>query len=466
MRLSNVSRRLGVTIAAFAIAGGAATVVSTALAQGAQAAAIPSAITGISLSMPDGSPLNPDGISNTASIRVTAQWSIPDGAAAGDTFSLRLPTQFAGSSMTFSLKTPDQSTAGTCAVADLEVLCTLSAYVDTHNDVHGNLWFTSSLDVDVTGTGVPVVIDFDIVGVDPITVIVDGPTPLTPSEAHKYGGWREGVTAWEIFLPDSINSLPTASILDTPGPGQKCTSEGLPRVSLEGYISSGHAESLGSIAVIQNGDGTFTIPLPSPLASQFPGYPQYAVYYECDITDAKILTYTNKATIFGNDSPITDVTSSTDASSGGGDGTGETPTPIPTDDPSDSPSATPTVDPSDSPSATPTADPSDSPSASPSADPSDSPSATPTSDPSDSPSATPTADPSDAPSTTPTEDPTDAPSTAGLAPSSSATATGTPIPTLASTGSSSGTVTGAGMLAIFGGLAVLVLARRTKRSDS
>lgn len=79
-------------------------------------------------------------------LRIDAEWSVPNGATAGETFGITLPPEFgiagAGS---FSIAAPDSpdSTVANCAVSDdvaPVVTCTLTDYVNGLDDIAGHLW--------------------------------------------------------------------------------------------------------------------------------------------------------------------------------------------------------------------------------------------------------------------------------------------------------------------------------------
>lgn len=79
-------------------------------------------------------------------IDVSGTWSVPDSAKAGDSFTLQLPKEInvQGGGQQFFLKTADGSIAGTGTIdrSTNKVTFTLSAYVDTHNNVGGSFTLT------------------------------------------------------------------------------------------------------------------------------------------------------------------------------------------------------------------------------------------------------------------------------------------------------------------------------------
>lgn len=77
------------------------------------------------------------------SVQVSAAWAVPDGAAAGDTFTLGLPDLFSAVSVApFALVTASGETMGECVVTGKPavVRCTLNAAVEGRQGVHGTLW--------------------------------------------------------------------------------------------------------------------------------------------------------------------------------------------------------------------------------------------------------------------------------------------------------------------------------------
>jgi hypothetical protein len=134
-----------------------------------------------------------------------ATWAVPDSATAGDTFTVNFPAAVEGYSNEFDMRDPDGEVIGHCIVDIDSFVCTLSDYVDTHNNVSGWVEFTATFR---EGTTEDHVIFETGNGVD-IIVPVDGgvgvPDKPVPTEVQKYGYLLiDGETIrWEIVLPGS-----------------------------------------------------------------------------------------------------------------------------------------------------------------------------------------------------------------------------------------------------------------------
>lgn len=153
-------------------------------------------------------------------IAFEATWAVPDSATAGDTFRLAFPTSpsLTGIRDSFPLTAPDGQTIGTCEVSTGELVCTLTDYVDSHDDVSGTLHFRARADEETTLTEIP----FTTGGGTVVSVEVPGgigpvpefPAPTTP---HKWGD----VTldgrhiSWGVNIPSSALSGEAPSLTDT-----------------------------------------------------------------------------------------------------------------------------------------------------------------------------------------------------------------------------------------------------------
>ena len=138
---------------------------------------------------------------------VTATWAAPTGATAGDTFSLSFPSPVEAYASHFDLKDDTGAVVGSCDVGASSFLCTLNDYVDTHQNVRGNLWFhAKASEVTDTGslifeTGNQVQISVDVPG-GPIGPGIEYPFPTGVDKS----GWfdSDGQTiSWRVYVPAS-----------------------------------------------------------------------------------------------------------------------------------------------------------------------------------------------------------------------------------------------------------------------
>lgn len=116
-------------------------------AQAASAAPIvtyPNAVSNISITHEDGSdgPLN-----QWDAVRITADWSVPDGATAGQTFGMTLPPEFSNyGAGDFEITDPETGEVmATCVIASgsaPEVVCTLAESVSGREQVGGSFWIS------------------------------------------------------------------------------------------------------------------------------------------------------------------------------------------------------------------------------------------------------------------------------------------------------------------------------------
>lgn len=148
------------------------------------------------------------GVNVGEQIRIDAAWSVPDGAAAGQTFGFTLPEEFAGFNGTFSIPSKDDpsQTVANCTVssdAAPVVTCTLTDYVTGRTGIEGTLWFVAKTDKATTDTTVDFVVDGKITPVDiPGGGIIPGkPLPGTPAKWSSLTD--DGKIAWVVAIPGS-----------------------------------------------------------------------------------------------------------------------------------------------------------------------------------------------------------------------------------------------------------------------
>lgn len=99
--------RIIAAMTAVILGGGATIAVATATA--ANAAELSGVITNIDYAQP-----MPDPFPVGTTARFVADWTLPDSAQPGDTFTITLPTELAGTPATFPLVVPGTTEAGIC----------------------------------------------------------------------------------------------------------------------------------------------------------------------------------------------------------------------------------------------------------------------------------------------------------------------------------------------------------------
>lgn len=294
----------------------------------AQAADIPGAVTNMVVRYPTGTPVPPDGpVLGTELLRLTADWAVPDGSSAGDTFGFTMPIYFGVADVTFNLTTETGATAGTCRLLERDVTCTLGTHANGRVGLHGTLWFNDRISVEDTEIGNTITLDFGTAG--QTTVTISDPSEPNPAKASKYGGLYDSEVEWVVYLPNSVHGLDNVTVTDTPGPGQKCPAAGT-SVDLYGirthadrqYIRTLRAEEVSSV-----GDG-FRVSFINNWRANDAGVvqddiPQYYLQFECDRTDTSLDKYTNQATITADEYTTEVVSGEVHAITGGGSVNGD-----------------------------------------------------------------------------------------------------------------------------------------------
>ncbi|WP_030149381.1 SpaA isopeptide-forming pilin-related protein [Mycetocola saprophilus] len=168
----------------------------------------PDAISNIHLAKADGStgPLN-----QWETVKITADWSVPDGAKPGETFGMTLPEEFSrAGTPTFDITDPDTGAVmATCAIADgnaPEVVCTLSETVAGKENIGGSLWMSAEASRSTTNETVTFDINNKLVLVDlpgEGGIITEDLTE--PVEPVKYSSKTatDGRFMWSIRVPAS-----------------------------------------------------------------------------------------------------------------------------------------------------------------------------------------------------------------------------------------------------------------------
>lgn len=295
----------------------------------AQAAEVPGAVTDVRL--------EETLATSWSQMRLQLDWKVPDGTDAGDTFTLRLPEQLqATDGLRFGLKDASGNVVANADVDGELVTFTMTDYAETHTGVHGSAWFwvrfTSAVE---PGDDLSLVFE---VGSTTFTdtITVEAPGPDDPRSALKWQRWetddageREDRFLWAIDGPVVQENMvgSTYQIVDTPGPGQEIDCEA---VSVWSGTRDGSwadptfvAEDRWNLECGPNQVSVTVKPTTDEIGRAF------RLLGESAVTDTTLEEYRNSGFVrlWGTaELPVDQVV----RAGGGGDGTGEVPTPGPT----------------------------------------------------------------------------------------------------------------------------------------
>lgn len=328
------------------------TVVGLVSASRADAAAIPNAITSVTTSATN--------VAQGDKVTFGCAWAVPDGSAAGDTFTLQLPRQLQWVGTTsFTLR---DSTGALVADAQVDgsglVTFTLTAYAATHQDVHGTCQFSTIHSTATDGSDVN--LSFDV-GSRVIRVPVQTSAPCQTdcgapprTAAEKSTWWSDGAQT----VPQSIIRVPpitspgdvTVTDLPQPGLALDCST-----------VSANVGSQLNRWGNVADPDDNGVYPAritctPDKLTVVWTGLPKSEmadVWVRSIVTDPSLTRYANDGTIQINGQEIP-VSSGLVRADAGGDGQGVTPSGSPSGSPSDSPSSAPATSAASSPTSSPT----------------------------------------------------------------------------------------------------------------
>lgn len=204
-RTSRKSKALAIVLTAVLAIGG--------LLGTAQAAAAapdvthPGAISGLTVENARGG----DRIAQWDQARISGNWSIPEGARAGETFGMTLPAEFTRlGSGTFEITDPATGQVlATCQVgagSGPDMVCTLTEAVEKFDGVNGTFWLEATASRATEETTV----EFDLGGrIEIVELPGEGgitPEDLTePENPYKYGHPTavDGRLAWTVGIPSS-----------------------------------------------------------------------------------------------------------------------------------------------------------------------------------------------------------------------------------------------------------------------
>jgi len=178
----------------------------TTAANAATNVTYPDAISNIKIERENGQegPLN-----QWESAKITADWSVPNGAKAGDTFGMTLPAEFSRWGQgNFNIVDPaTNEVMATCEVSDAgspEVICTLTNVVGDQENIGGSFWMSVQVDKSTSEEKV----EFEV-GDEFVIVDLPGEGGIVPEDMTapeypvKWGGETdtEGRFSWTIAVP-------------------------------------------------------------------------------------------------------------------------------------------------------------------------------------------------------------------------------------------------------------------------
>ena len=155
----------------------------------------------------------------TSRFRIDADWKVPDDAKAGETFGMTLPDEFGRLSSGFDVKNENGDLLATCDVSGddrPEVVCTLTDFVDTHEDVNGSLWLeveaseaTENSYVEFIINGEPYEVDLPGEG----GIIGDNPATEVPWKNVNFVNDKNEMI-WNMHIPSDVADNGTMRISD------------------------------------------------------------------------------------------------------------------------------------------------------------------------------------------------------------------------------------------------------------
>ncbi|QIK62734.1 DUF11 domain-containing protein [Leucobacter viscericola] len=149
--------------------------------------------------------------------QIDLDWSLQGlNATAGDTFSMQLPKTFQATAGVIDLKVAGGTeSAGTCTLSPItstagpKLVCVLSDYVDTHDNVHGSLWVRVDAVAETTESNVSILVDGN-----PVVVALPegsaigpqdfGPVPSDPAKRGYFANPERSAIKWVIEVPGSF----------------------------------------------------------------------------------------------------------------------------------------------------------------------------------------------------------------------------------------------------------------------
>lgn len=324
--MTGVPRRLGrgvaLLIAAFCAMAGLVLTVGGA----ANAADLPNVISNVSVVE--------DAAAPSSQVRIDLDWSVPDSARSGDTFTLTLPPELARYTTSFDLKAPDGSVVAHATVSASGVVTfTLTSYVDTHDNVSGTAFLHATFEVDQPA-GTAVVLDFTTNGAtytDQVTVAIDVVDRLHPVKA---GSWTdaddqgltkpEGAIYWTVASPKGPYGQVVFEDVAQPGQTIDCASVSMASTTTwstsTGFLTNLAPVPASDYTVVCT-DQKVTVTMTRPLADGEVAQ----IGFTSTITDPTLSTYTNTGSVTFDgtkESASADVVRYDAGGAGDGDGMG------------------------------------------------------------------------------------------------------------------------------------------------
>ncbi len=151
--------------------------------------------------------------------RIDADWQVPNDAKAGETFGMTLPDEFGRLSSGFDVKNDNGDLLATCTVSSEdkpELVCTLTDFVETHEEVSGSLW----LQVEATEATENTYVEFIING-EPFEVDLPGDGGIIGDNPATKVPWKNVIfvndkneMTWNIQIPSDVAENGTMRITD------------------------------------------------------------------------------------------------------------------------------------------------------------------------------------------------------------------------------------------------------------
>ncbi len=269
--------------------------------QPASAATIDNAVTSVTL--------NQEKYSVFEKVSFDFTWAVPDSAKSGDTFEITLPPELSPTSTArFNLLSPDGFVVATATWTGNTAVFVLSDYVDSHNDVHGDGFFSGTWDISAISK--ETVISFAIGSVVVNIPVEPGEEPVGPEPARnlfKNGYWTEtsegddspiNALDWATYLPATEDGIAgPVTIVDTPNTSNTINCDSF-------YIAGVFANTPGAVAFTIGLDDServlsfdcsptgFTLVLDQIKPGEYLG-----LFYKGDIVTPNLKSYTNSVTL-------------------------------------------------------------------------------------------------------------------------------------------------------------------------
>lgn len=188
-------------------------------------------------------------------VRLDVAWAVPDGARAGDTFTIALPDELRPfSTVGFDLRSPDGDSVASAVWEGRTAVVTLGDYVDERSGVTGHVFFDVAWHGARFGTA-PQQRVLDLAGAPVlVTMLGDAEDVVPDGYAGTWGFWQhpdQGTTqtqaaiGWEIRLPSRTEGFEgPVTVTESLDPGQvlDCGS-----FSLSGQVGAGRGTPVYSV---------------------------------------------------------------------------------------------------------------------------------------------------------------------------------------------------------------------------